>query len=359
MTSSDQKPLKSLSETCRFLRAFCFEELFKHACLKPVGQTAYSSKDNEPALLLVFNTKDVEDFLAFILENELHVQSVAVVTQQNLYSQYLDIKSQMGENGIRGCFAYSSFWRRIMDVANPRSITMCCPPTTLASLISCTISVVDEGAFSDMPLHVLHLSCPQNTVQAQTPLPITRGFDLFYLRPWTDFVLNESSSLSVYRTYEYYLKSVPSITRTFPGLCGQIPVTSMENMRFFDYIAVFPLSENVAYMASVLHCFPNLERFGIQLAPDSNNPVLYDRARMMAISPADLWMELDMGYKFVLENLQLVERAPLLKFECFDYSVDGLQSSLDEIFQGTLTKDAGTGSSQTENIWTMNPRHNM
>ncbi|KXJ87740.1 hypothetical protein Micbo1qcDRAFT_167315 [Microdochium bolleyi] len=126
---------------------------------------------------------------------------------------------------------------------------------------------------------------------------------LFTIRPWTSILLNEGSSTKVYRTYEFFLRQPPSMLTALLG-CGEYPNDQPlvpASVVDFSYIAVFPLS---SHFANLVRNLPRVKRLYVQLAPlEGSRAFLDDRREMSQIDPADLWMERDMCYGFVVRKM--------------------------------------------------------
>ncbi|KAH7025758.1 uncharacterized protein B0I36DRAFT_365425 [Microdochium trichocladiopsis] len=232
---------------------------------------------------------------------------------------------------------------QIFSVLDPLRFTVIAPPTTLAAFMSRMLFLEDAWSFS-IPYHVLSLSRPARvrhsdgmihtdissmSKKSQPPAPPpntsrsaaqptrtnTRGHlhisrrarppvcPLFTIRPWTSLLLNEGSSTKVYRTYEFFLRQPPSMLSALLG-CGEypndqplVPASVVE----FSYIAVFPLS---SHFATLVRHLPRVKRLYVQLAPlEGSRAFLDDRREMSQIDPADLWMERDMSYGFVVRKM--------------------------------------------------------
>jgi len=68
----------------------------------------------------------------------------------------------------------------------------------------------------------------------------------------------------------------------------------------FNYIAIFPLS---SHFEMLLQNLPRLDRLFVQLTPRPGNSILDNEDEMKHIDPADLWMERNTAYSFLMRQL--------------------------------------------------------
>lgn len=231
-----------------------------------------------------------------------------------------DLTYNEGSNGL---------WRAIFERIDPLRITIIACPRILASLMARMIFLGDEWSFNQSH-HILslsrghlqestkegveaagsHVSSPVQS--SNSPLtaaasissgsgsraslthPTTRvTCELFTLRSWTHLLLNEGSSIPVYKTYEFFHKQPPSILGAllgagpFPNHEALIPATVHE----LSYVAIFPLSVHVHTLVKHL---PRINRLFVQLVPQNN--ILNDRREMAHVDMHDLWLERNSSY---------------------------------------------------------------
>lgn len=109
----------------------------------------------------------------------------------------------------------------------------------------------------------------------------------------------------MYRVYEFFLRRPPSILgallgcEDFPNDAPLIPPTVVD----FNYIAIFPLS---SHFEILLEHLPRIDRLFVQLVPKLGNGALEDMDEMRHIDPADLWMERNTSYSFMMRELTSV-----------------------------------------------------
>lgn len=219
-------------------------------------------------------------------------------------------------------------WDQLFSVIDPLRFTLLAPPTTLAAFLNRMLFLDDAWSFG-IPYHILSLA---RSSRDRTPEQVVEVFDsdesqlsalhlhstveaatsssaaassssetrtrpptappcaLFTLRPWTSILLNEGSSARAYQTYEFFLRSPPSMLSALLGF-GEFPNDTPllpSSVTDFNYIAIFPLS---SHFQSLLSHLPPLDRLFVQLTPRPGNRILEDREAMKLIEMADLWME--------------------------------------------------------------------
>ncbi|KXX76613.1 hypothetical protein MMYC01_208449 [Madurella mycetomatis] len=220
-------------------------------------------------------------------------------------------------------------WDMLFGLMDPLRFSIIASPQMLASLLSCMLFLGDADSFSHRNLlHILSLSrdaksrgtragpSPRDKPPARSapgPAPAAShacsscGRDrvrtrstLFAIRPWTHLLLNEGSSIRVYRNYEFFLRRPPSILGALLG-CEEAPNDTPlvpPTVHSLSYIAIFPLSSHFGTLVSAL---PRVDRLFVQLVP--RNDVLLDPEEMRNVQASDLWMERNSCYGLVLRQL--------------------------------------------------------
>ena len=222
------------------------------------------------------------------------------------------------------------FWEVLFETMDPRRFTMIASPRMLSSLLSRMLFVGDAWSFKSQ-CHILSLSRedrrgplseevpsdqytptengPSIATQASSSTETAAGSSpttgdcpntqchnpperirsaLFTIRPWTSLLLNEGSSMPVYKTYEFFLKRPPSILGALLG-CEEPPNDAPlvpPSVRSLSYVAMFPLSSHFNTLVGHL---PPLDRLFVQLVP--RTAILDDPDEMHCIDAGDLWME--------------------------------------------------------------------
>lgn len=148
-------------------------------------------------------------------------------------------------------------------------------------------------------------SCRSTRRRRAPPCP------LFTARRWTGLLLNEGSSTKVYRTYEFFLRRPPSMLGALLG-CEEWPNDAPlvpPSVVDLSYVAIFPLSAQVRML---LEHLPRVDRLFVQLGPASasSRHLLEDPAEMRHVDPADLWMERDSAYSYLVWKIATAAALP-------------------------------------------------
>ncbi|PSR85884.1 F-box domain-containing protein [Coniella lustricola] len=280
--------------------------------------------------------------LLFLAENQLapYVKSLTIVTtpKQSTADGRVGLyrRGDRSGSGPARDLTYNEgsneLWRVLFKAIDPLRVTIIAAPRVLASLMARMIFLGDEWSFNQSH-HILSLSRdhlkktreeaavtiaaspralsgPSITNSALTQLQGRRGSlarpttrvpcELFTLRPWTRLLLNEGSSIPVYKTYEFFHKQAPS---TLGALLGAGPFPNDEalipaTVRELSYVAIFPLSVHVH---TLVKCLPRIDRLFIQLVPQNN--MLNDRREMAHLDMHDLWLERNSSYTDIMTRL--------------------------------------------------------
>jgi hypothetical protein len=238
-------------------------------------------------------------------------------------------------------------WDRLFSIIDPLRLTIIAPPTTLAAVLNRMLFLGDAWSF-EIPYHILSLARSERKRPGEnlkytetehqpfesdvssltqsdqallraagsssmaTPAASCKGSrpalpcPLFNLRPWTSVLLNEGSSIRAYQTYEFFLRSPPSMLgallgiEEYPNDTQLLPPTVTD----FNYIAIFPMSSHVSTLTEHL---PKIDRLFIQLTPRPDNPILRDQNALRYIELEDLWMERNSAYSDIFEQLTIFE----------------------------------------------------
>lgn len=233
-------------------------------------------------------------------------------------------------------------WRALFDLMDPLRFTLIASPQALANLLSRIIFLNDADSFgSTPPLHILSLSRdPGAPTTLPPPSPSRRPYYhpikrprprsiLPTLRPWTHLLLNENSSIPVYKTYEFFLRRPPSILGALlsnHGTVSLIPPT----LTSMSYVAIFPLATHFSWLVDRL---PRLRRLFVQLTP--RNDILLDPDEVRNVHAADLWMERNSCYTAVMQHML---QPP---------AIDGIPDDQWAAFTGGFGGDDGDGDSDS------------
>ncbi|KAI0179422.1 hypothetical protein GGR52DRAFT_305944 [Hypoxylon sp. FL1284] len=242
-------------------------------------------------------------------------------------------------------------WDQLFSVIDPLRFTMIAPPSTLAAFMSRMLFLDDAWSFG-IPYHILslaratrdplrgkssghhlethlsdlHISTFEQSAArasqsswsaaaagASTSSPSTStsctvrsrkapACPLFTARPWTSLLLNEGSSIKVYKTYEFFLRQPPSMLGALLG-CEEYPNDTPllpPTVTDLNYVAIFPLS---SHFETLLRHLPPLDRLFVQLTPRPGNGILQDRDETAHVDLADLWLERNTAYSCIVREL--------------------------------------------------------
>ena len=325
--SSDDTPLKALSQTSKKLRHVSAKLLFANLKLDVSGPV-----DGEQWLLALLARCGIK---------RGGVESVLIYEQ----SPESIIQRDILMNIIR--------------TTNPTTLTLALPPARLAQL---TRIPIDESFAREfrIPFQILRLSRPPPPPQTTESIdispsqPASLGEDsVFGLYPWTSFSFNEGSSVHAYSAREYTQSVVPSILLSrnvfmLPDLAERLLRPSLTTVA---YVAVLPI-RNIIFLLNFLDPLVNLRVLRTQLAPRQaqENPAPIDDAtrsrsgirhiasaiKELAIGPRDkkCWEELRHNYD-VLGDWALRQPRPecFTRFEVLDYRQETLKGILDLSFR--------------------------
>ncbi|ORY68898.1 uncharacterized protein BCR38DRAFT_424634 [Pseudomassariella vexata] len=317
--------LKAISLVSRQWRSIVLPQLYRNIVWRP-EVSSLSNLSLQPVALL-----------RFILDNAL-ASYVSTFTMLVTFAED-EIDARQIPHQIRPA-DLEWLWDRLFSVIDPLRFTVIAPPTTLAALLNRMLFLDDAWSFN-IPYHVLSLARPARTstpgrsaetltihshpaeLKVSSSSPSSAGppsstsapsapscktpepappCALFNLRPWTSILLNEGSSTRVYSSYEFFLRSPPSILSAllgfgeYPNNAPLLPGTIVD----FNYIAIFPLSSHFYTLISNL---PKVDRLFVQLTPRPGNQLLQDRTAMKNVDMADLWMERNTSYSYLIGQL--------------------------------------------------------
>ncbi|KAI0596387.1 hypothetical protein F4775DRAFT_565175 [Biscogniauxia sp. FL1348] len=303
-------PLKTASLVNKTWRTLVLPSLFRHVLWRP-----------KIASLSAFTLNPIP-LLRFLEENRLDRSLVSFTLLINFFD--LEADAYMVTPKIRPA-DLEWLWDQIFSVIDPLRFTVIARPTTLAALLSRMLFLVDAWSF-DIPYHILSLArtkrdAPGKVLPSEQSKPVESSASvssaaipyatrprkpptcpLFTIRPWTSLLLNEGSSIKVYRTYEFFLRRPPSILGALLG-CEEHPNDTPlipPSVVDFNYIAIFPLA---SHFETLLQHLPKVERLFVQLTPKPGNNILEDEDEMKQIDPGDLWMERNTSYSFLMREL--------------------------------------------------------
>lgn len=265
LVASEHRPLKCLSLTCHSLRYLVISSLFRFTSIEIVVDDFLSRAT-------------LKNFLDFAAKNRLRIRSVAT---------WFVLQGSSPE------FSHFSFaagiCSGIVHALEPVTLTIIAPPIVLPQLSfhsHRSVRPVDDWAF-DAPLHVLNYS-RTSTEQARAKRDHVALRSGGWESSWSSTTLNEGSSIKVYGSYEYYLKTAPSVF-TYSPFSGPMPWS--DSLRSFTYIAVFPTSTHVRKIYENIGSLHNLQDLSVQFAPTEESSILSDPERIGKCQISDCWME--------------------------------------------------------------------
>ena len=338
MRPDSPQPLKALSLVSRRVRAAVLPLLFRHVAWGfDRWDLMLAEQEADPASAI--------PLLRFLRDHQLgsYVQSLTLIVGDSINAMYrlrAESRGMPGPSSVRisgglgqeKAATYNEdnnwLWRVLFEVMDPLRFTIIASPRMLASLLSRMLFLGDAWSFI-MPQHILSLSREDRSTATTTmdegdigegsstsaPAPSTEASSsssscttnqkripciLFDIRRWTRLLLNEGSSTSVYKTYEFFLKRPPSMlgallgAEEFPNDAPLIP----PSVRDLSYVGIFPLSSHVETLAQHL---PRIDRLFVQLVP--RNDILTDPDEMRNIDVNDLWMERNSSYQHLMREL--------------------------------------------------------
>lgn len=311
--------LKSASQVDKLWRGHALPILFRNVQWRPQ--------------LSSLNGLDPTPLLRFLLGNRLHRHVLTFTLLVDFPSQEIDATRV----AYQICpWNLEALWEWLFAVIDPLRFTIITPPTTMAALLNRVLFLQDAWSFK-IPYHILSLARSHRAPREDSERALdllsspfgsgnaSRGIcsaatcvfkgampappcPFLTLRPWTSILLNEGSAIPVYQTYEFYLRSPPSMlsallgTGEYPNNAPLFPATVVD----FNYIAIFPLSSHISHLVQAL---PKVDRFFVRFTPRPSNPVLEDRQTMRHIDPGDLWMERATALRHILGEMVFPSRS--------------------------------------------------
>lgn len=315
LTVSGTKYLKHISLTSPLLRRVSLPRLFRYSRVKAICSEFLSGETLTSGSFFIDN---VDAFIGFLRSKKLleYVKGLVV------YINEIPLGTLKEQSTLRKT---RIIWRQIFPHINPRSVIVIGSPLYLARLISCDLSNSDAWAF-DMPLHILRLEQP-----ACFSMPRRTTYEgLLDARPWTNLSLNEGSSLQVYQSYEYYLKTTPSVLGIRPMESISRPLLAMKDLTSLYYTAIFPFYTHTDDVLKYAKTIPSLEKLSLQLIPTLQSNMLDDPVRRAHVHLEDCWLEVDTGYSLVVHAvMEMGENGRLKEFESRDYAIKSMQEILE------------------------------
>ncbi|EEH47380.1 uncharacterized protein PADG_03478 [Paracoccidioides brasiliensis Pb18] len=288
--------------------------------LKNASRTSSRFRDLARPLLFAYTRHELRDqgrFLAFLRQHGLarHVQSVVV----SVHSIFPGSEK-------------SQWWKMLLEEVDPQDITIIAPPYVFADMALCNLNSAHSWAF-ELPLQTMQFHQP---AQRLLDFAAPEADDTFFsVRPWTEILFNEGSSLKAYSNYEYYLLRVPSLMEHWGAVDPlqskdlPYPVGAISRLTSFHYTAVFPFYNHTNLVLKVIRNMSNLRHLSFQLAPEPTSTIFEEEQRTGTLDPNDPWMELDTSYSLISHSVRyLGVQGKLVEFRSFDFQLEALRDNL-------------------------------
>lgn len=186
LTCSDTHGYKDLASVCQKWRRIALPLLFKFSRLRLENVTATATTARLHHSL--------DNFLQFTRENNLNVESLAILINDIVWSPAASQDYAEGE--------IATFWHKLLLETNATRIVIVAPPADLASMTNCSIDLSTEWAFEEMDLHLLELrydvpsevdnvAC-SSMLSESGPSETIAAPSILTMRPWSHLALNVS-----------------------------------------------------------------------------------------------------------------------------------------------------------------------
>ena len=291
-TNSKSTPLKDLSRVSRGLRRIVLPRLFANVRLDPYKLTA---------------------FLAFLHQRELAKYVHTIVAKLQGPCNHL----------------HPAWWARLLNEVPAHTFTIACAPHVFAELVGTSIVGADAWAFN-MPHQLLKLKQEPESVYDQ--ISLTNLPSLFSARKWTDFSVNEGSSLKAYTTYEYFLRRTPSLLGTLNARQLTMADGMFAELQSFTFTAIFPFYNHVDEILKIVRKMKRLKILRTKLCPEPHSTVLRDEIDSAGghVDVNDPWTEFDTAYSLVAHTvLFLTIEGQLEEFQADDVKMTGIRDTLE------------------------------
>ena len=272
--------LKRASLVSRRWRQICFPMLFRHM------RWEIPSEGSPQAGLLQFLRGQGGDNMAAIVEG------LTVIALENPWGCDIAQPSDRVLQSAKG------IWSSVFSIIDPLRVTLVGDPCIIAVLTDLAPIPGAESWMFELSKQIMQLSRPSR----YTPPPASasgssKDTDIFALRPWTEFLLNEGSFLANYTTYEYHEYLPPSLLRRIfspfsqqPPSAMTAPPTRLPHLERFSYIAIFPTGRH--FSRTVIPYFPGAETLYMQVPPqDYDFSSILDSSMLNRLDMNDPWME--------------------------------------------------------------------
>ncbi|KAL9611856.1 MAG: hypothetical protein Q9167_003510 [Letrouitia subvulpina] len=341
LVQNDLKPLKTFSSTCKALRHLTFYQLFSFVRIWFPTLTPQSSSTTSAAPCF----DHLASFYRFLDHYDLwhRIKGVTV---------YFTVNTELGRHYLPNF--RESLFRPVLGRINPEFFTLLASTRVLANLASLPDEFEDMWLFG-WRMQILQLHQAQmRPLTRETPLPQS-SIKLMNSVPWDRLTINDSSSISVYSTYEYFLKQTPSILSGRESTGWRLLADGIKHsLRHLTYIAIFPLVGQITTFVSLVEAVRGLETLTTQLTPakDAKTDILADPVRVGKASISDLWMEARSCYRALGQRISKMRGRDrkLMKWTAIDYHTFPIKADILEYL--TDWEETAAGVFQKRAPWT-------
>ncbi|KAL1798008.1 hypothetical protein ACET3X_004614 [Alternaria dauci] len=243
-------------------------------------------------------SKDFGTFSRFVTENKLklHIKSVVLHTDKEYDLRHVSTAQGPLAREV------TNIWDQVFNLLEPARVVVAAPPKATATLLDSHVGTNDMWAF-EMKMHYIELLGDQLPVDNNEQEYRLNDAPLIYRRAWNHLSYNEGSSITVYSTYEYHVKTAPKILALVLNRLA-IDTRFCKNLTSFSFTAVFPLASTVMSIMRAVHAIPSIKKVTFQLAPGPENDLLSNGSKRRRAQASDIWFEWRSSYD-VLANMDL------------------------------------------------------
>jgi hypothetical protein len=248
------------------------------------------------------------------------------------------------------------FWWSVLLTHFPRlqTLTIIAPPSVFAEITSQPIKLTDQWAFK-IPFQTIQLSLPLLTIQAPPDRSTSNTTSLLTALPWTSLLINESSSLPAYTTYEYFLRHTPSPLAPSPSPAA---LHLYHHLTHFTYTAIFPTYNHVAEVLDIAsEHMPDLRCLTVKLLPDPSSTILQETLEKAGyhFDVNDPWNEFETSLTLVGAAVVAMSQGreghvqghrvggKLGRLEVQDVAMEGVRDIIETTVTGLLGEHQGLG----------------
>lgn len=269
--------LQSASQVNHKWRQICFPILFRHI----KWTFARYASDNERG-------GPEHQLLHFLRDHECHrmsaiVESITIITLKDPWGfEGFDVFDPPDHVLERS----KGIWTSIFSIVDPLRVTFIGDPCVTAIITSLAPIPGASSWMFELSDQILQLSRPSRSQPHPLPSDSPSTTDLFALRPWTEFLINEGSFLKNYTTYEYHNNLPPCLLKKIFAA----PATRLPHLSKFSYISIFPTAAHFDY--SIIPYFPGVQSLYMQIAPkELDFTQILGKGLLGHLDLKDPWME--------------------------------------------------------------------